>query len=109
MERGAASVVGERLGMKIGVSYDQGTSKYRLYVDALFASAQSAGSDVDAVWLSGADRAVDTAALEQIDGLLLTGGADVEPQRYGREDARPLCATRPGRDDAELAILARAF
>src|SRR4051812_49152800 len=45
--------------------------------------------------------------LSRIDGLILAGGGDVEPGRYGAE-AHPLVqASRPERDDSELD-LARA-
>ena len=41
------------------------------------------------------------------DGLLLTGGGDIEPCRYGQETTRSV-AIRPERDQAELA-LCRAY
>ncbi|MFG1791027.1 gamma-glutamyl-gamma-aminobutyrate hydrolase family protein [Nocardia sp. NPDC049149] len=45
----------------------------------------------------------------RLDGLLLTGGADVAPDRYGAP-AHPLTYTRPDRDDSEFRLfeLARA-
>jgi putative glutamine amidotransferase len=93
------------------LSYDQGTPKYRLYVGALLAAAEQAGVDdeVEAVWLAGAGKPFDPADLAAIDGLLMTGGADVEPQRYGFLDPDRICETFPGRDDAEIAILEGAI
>jgi putative glutamine amidotransferase len=47
--------------------------------------------------------------LERIDGLMLTGGADIDPSSYG---ARPHAETRgsvPARDRAELALSRRAI
>ncbi len=95
--------------MKIGLSYDQGSPKYRLYVGALMAAAEQRNIDVQPFWLASPDRDLDATALETIDGLLLTGGADVEPARYGREDAAQMCGTADGRDPVELRILERAF
>ncbi|HUN30332.1 MAG TPA: gamma-glutamyl-gamma-aminobutyrate hydrolase family protein [Alphaproteobacteria bacterium] len=95
--------------MKIGLSYDQGTPKYRLYTGALMAAAEQAGIDVQPFWLAGADRETDWTAIQTMDGLLLTGGADVEPSRYGRGDAEAACTTYPGRDDIEWAILDAAL
>lgn len=47
------------------------------------------------------------AVLDLIDGLMLAGGADIDPSRYG-EDAHPeTTGTVPERDDFEIA-LARA-
>ncbi len=49
------------------------------------------------------------AVLPRLDALLLTGGPDVEPSRYGQQpgaDTQP--PSRP-RDEAELGLLAAAF
>lgn len=51
---------------------------------------------------------LDTAALEalcaRLDGLLLTGGADIDPARYG-EERLPACGElEPERDELELAL-----
>jgi putative glutamine amidotransferase len=51
----------------------------------------------------------DAAALvARLDGLVLAGGADVEPARYGAV-AHPTTRTRPDRDAGELAVLAAAL
>jgi putative glutamine amidotransferase len=106
---------GRRLGrrtqsaVKIGLSYDQGSPKYRLYTGALMAAAEQAGVDVQPFWLAGADRETDWTAIQTMDGLLLTGGADIEPQRYGLNDTGSLCTTYPGRDDIEWSILDAAL
>jgi putative glutamine amidotransferase len=46
-------------------------------------------------------------ALELIDGLMLAGGADIDPAAYGHERHRETVATVPERDEFEIA-LARA-
>ncbi|MFI5931227.1 gamma-glutamyl-gamma-aminobutyrate hydrolase family protein [Actinoplanes sp. NPDC051494] len=48
---------------------------------------------------------VDADVLDLLDGLLLSGGADLEPELYGAEPG-PLTVTRPERDAAEM-LLAR--
>jgi putative glutamine amidotransferase len=95
--------------VKIGLSYDQGTPKYRLYAGALLAAAEAAGIDVQPVWLAGVDMPLDRAALGTIDGLVLTGGPDVEPKRYAFADEQGVCQTAQGRDDVEWEILRTAF
>ncbi|WP_433057449.1 gamma-glutamyl-gamma-aminobutyrate hydrolase family protein [Dactylosporangium sp. CS-033363] len=51
----------------------------------------------------------DAAALiGRLDGLVLAGGADIEPGRYGAE-AHPTTKTRPDRDAGELTLLAAAL
>jgi putative glutamine amidotransferase len=109
---GRASFVGlpaNGRGVKIGLSYDQGSPKYRLYAGALMAAAERANIEVQPFWLAGAERETDRVAIETMDALLLTGGADIEPQRYGFLDHEQLCATKPERDIVEWEILEAAF
>lgn len=48
--------------------------------------------------------------LDRLDGLVLTGGADIDPARYGAPPHAETSATRPDRDESEFAFfeLARA-
>jgi gamma-glutamyl-gamma-aminobutyrate hydrolase PuuD len=46
--------------------------------------------------------------LGSIDGLVLSGGADVDPRRYGAQ-AHPLSAAHPDRDEWELQLLRHAL
>jgi putative glutamine amidotransferase len=95
--------------MKIGLSFDQGGPEYRLYVGALLVAAERARIEVQTFWLAGSARPFERELLETIDGLVLTGGADVEPRRYGSRDPQNRCKPFPGRDAAEFLILDRAF
>lgn len=45
--------------------------------------------------------------IEHLDGLLLTGGADVEPERYGHDNHASV--TEPLRDELEFALLDAAI
>src|SRR5439155_12555560 len=47
--------------------------------------------------------------LDALDGLLLSGGADLDPASYGAEAHRETIAVRPDRDAAELALLEAAL
>lgn len=49
-----------------------------------------------------------TDVLGALDGLIITGGADVSPERYG-EAAGPRTVTRPTRDEAEMLLLRAAL
>lgn len=95
--------------LRIGLSYDQGTPKYRLYLGAMLAAADWLGQPVEVIWLAGAAQSLDREATRTVDGLILTGGADVEPGRYGSTDADGDCKIWPGRDETELAILDSAL
>ena len=53
---------------------------------------------------------VDAAAVAgRLDGVLLTGGTDVNPDRYGAEPHRQLIAPEDERDDFEFALFAGAL
>jgi putative glutamine amidotransferase len=95
--------------VKIGLSFDQGDPAYRLYVGALLVAAERANIEIQTFWLAGVERPFDRQMLEFIDGLVLTGGADVEPRRYGFDDRSELCESFPGRDEVELEMLDAAF
>ncbi|WP_064745318.1 gamma-glutamyl-gamma-aminobutyrate hydrolase family protein [Pseudonocardia acaciae] len=46
--------------------------------------------------------------MARVDGLLLAGGPDIDPARYGEVRAPETQPARPARDEAELAALAAA-
>jgi putative glutamine amidotransferase len=48
------------------------------------------------------------AALEGVDGLLLTGGDDVAPERYGETAHPTVVAPEPGRDEFEIGLVTAA-
>lgn len=43
-------------------------------------------------------------ALDGVDGVLLTGGVDVDPQLYGADETHPTVEIDPVRDDYELTL-----
>jgi putative glutamine amidotransferase len=45
----------------------------------------------------------------RLDGLVLAGGADVDPARYGEEPGEHTTVTRPDRDASEVAVLQTAL
>jgi putative glutamine amidotransferase len=48
------------------------------------------------------------AALEGLDGLILTGGDDVAPARYGETPHPKTVEVEPGRDEFEVALITEA-
>jgi len=48
------------------------------------------------------------SALEGVDGLLLTGGDDVEPARYGEPAHATVVESEPGRDEFEIGLIQAA-
>ena len=71
------------------------------YVDAVLASG---GLPV------GLPQRVDPAMyVDRLDGLILAGGADIDPKQYDREPDPDLGPTDPGRDEFELSMAGLAI
>ncbi len=76
-------------------------------------AAQKQADYLDAVAAAGGDPVVIShvdgpAALAGFSGLLLTGGSDVDPARYGQPPHPDTNAPDPDRDAFELAVVAQA-
>ncbi len=74
-----------------------------------------------ALWLRAADPAIDIvdlstlgpdeakSAIEPCDGIVFTGGPDIDPARYGKEEEREYCGEiDTQRDEMELAVFGHA-
>ena len=97
----------EASGMRIGLSYHGGDHDYEAYPAALLRRAAALGISLDTIWLAGDGRPTQIDALGELDAVLLTGGADVEPPRYGHPDEEGHCKTKPERDGVEWDLLER--
>jgi putative glutamine amidotransferase len=71
------------------------------YADAV------AGAGGEPVLLPTASVTADVVA--RLDGLVLAGGADIDPARYGHEPGPHTAVTRPDRDASEVAVLQAAL
>jgi putative glutamine amidotransferase len=74
------------------------------YADAVLAAG---GAPVLLPAASGSDQVAEAVAA-RLDGLVVTGGADVGPHRYGQEPAPHTVSWRDDRDTWELALLRAA-
>ncbi|MDZ4744937.1 MAG: gamma-glutamyl-gamma-aminobutyrate hydrolase family protein [bacterium] len=91
--------------MKIAVSKASGSVKYGNYGAWL----RAADPEIEIVDCIGMTPEQAVLALEECDGLVLSGGADVEPERYGQPEKRPLCHDcDPARDVLEIALVKAA-
>jgi putative glutamine amidotransferase len=52
---------------------------------------------------------ISAGVVARLDGLVLAGGADIDPARYGQSPGSHTTVVRPDRDDAELAVLRAAL
>ncbi|GAC1546687.1 MAG: gamma-glutamyl-gamma-aminobutyrate hydrolase family protein [Acidimicrobiales bacterium] len=93
------------LALLIGADPPHRHSVHRAYADAIWAVG------VTPVLLAvpppyAVDRFV--AAAMACDGIVLSGGGDVDPASYGEETTADLMSTDPDRDAAELAVVRAA-
>lgn len=58
-----------------------------------------------AVLLPAPDHRPPQAIMEPFDGLLMIGGGDVDPSRYGAADHPAQYAVDPGRDELEIGLI----
>jgi putative glutamine amidotransferase len=77
-----------------------------LVADSYVSSIQRAGA---IAILLPVDRRAPLELLDRIDGLLLIGGADIDPSSYGAPSEPATESTYPDRDAFELALLAGAL
>ena len=99
---GASAVVSV---LRIGLSYHAGGPEYDAYASALERRAAAMDVPVECVWLAGSNQDLDANALESVEAICMTGGADVDPAKYGRAEATEQCSLDPRRDRIEWAIL----
>lgn len=93
--------------MRIGLSFHGGDADYEDYPKALHRRAHMLGLDLDTLWLARANEDARLELLDSLDALVLTGGPDVAPHRYGFADPLGHCKTNPQRDAVEWEILER--
>src|SRR5919108_1407276 len=74
-------------------------------LDDYLASVEQAGARARVLEVSESPRKV----LDEIDGLLLTGGGDVDPVLYGEERHESVEDAEPGRDEFEIDLARRAM
>lgn len=91
--------------MKIAISRASGSPSYERYAPWL----QAADERVTVVDMHAMSAADASNKLADCDGLVLSGGPDVDPARYDAEHRRALCQVIDAeRDERELALIERA-
>ncbi len=87
--------------LRVGLSKEYTHKNYTVWLHSLDRS-------VVVVDLWSLDRTTAYDTLESLDALILTGGEDVDPDRYGQADQAPRCEINASRDTFELALLVLA-
>lgn len=87
----------------IGISASKPSSVGRDYVEAV----RRAGGIPLIIPITG-DEAELEGILDAVDGVLMTGGEDVEPARYGEQPHPKLGKVNPERDDFDIRLIRMA-
>jgi putative glutamine amidotransferase len=74
-------------------------------LDDYVASVEASGGKARVLEIGESPRAL----LSEIQGLLLTGGGDVDPAFYGEDRHPAVCDAEPGRDEFEIDLARRAM
>jgi putative glutamine amidotransferase len=82
-------------------------------VAVTYEDAKKAGPYADALRLVGLEPVLISAdqpwSLKGLDGLLISGGCDIDPKRYGQERAPETQEPNPWRDCMEIGLLGEAL
>jgi putative glutamine amidotransferase len=90
--------------LHIGISYvKKNDPHYGNYSKAILHAAQSLGYEVKI-----SDLSEHPEQIKEIDGILFTGGADVDPIRYGKPELRAISKIEPDRDTIEFDLADKA-
>lgn len=90
--------------LTIGLSYaPEGQPKTQKYLDALKHAALNLGHDIELI-----DLYTSPGRAKDVDGILFTGGSDVDPGRYGKSEEASRCEIDPARDESEFALAKQA-
>jgi len=91
--------------LKIGFSRASVEEKYQLYIKWL----KVVDPSFEYINFYRMDIPDALKALDNCSGFVLTGGADIHPAHYGKEEEKNRCETDPDRDILELALIEKAI
>lgn len=92
----------------IGLTCDGDLEGHRIFLNSAYIAAVSQAGGIPLLLPPGSQEMADQY-LKIIDGLLLTGGGDVDPRFYGEEPKEGLGRVLRERDEFELYITRRAL
>jgi putative glutamine amidotransferase len=81
----------------------------RAYVNGTYIRAVQAAGGIPVLLTPHFTPEVQAALWQRLDGLLLTGGGDIEPARFGQPRHPSVDDVSPARDDLEIGLTRRAL
>jgi putative glutamine amidotransferase len=94
----------EKNKLIIAISKGHGSNHYINYIPWIKSSEKDL-EIIDMIEMNPEEAAI---ALEKCDGLVLSGGADVDPAKYGKESEISRCEVDSRRDSIEFALIKKA-
>lgn len=92
----------------ITTSVTVGTTPERAYVNGAYIEAVQAAGGIALLLTPHFTSEVQAALWQRLDGLVLTGGGDIEPARFGQPRHPAVDDVSPARDELELGLTRRA-
>lgn len=86
-----------------------GGSVRAVHVRTSYTGAVWAAGGLPVVYGAPADEAAVSAVLDYVGGVLLTGGGDIDPARFGQEPHAAVFGVDPERDDLDLRLAREAL
>jgi putative glutamine amidotransferase len=99
-------MVAPLIGITTSVTVDK--TPERAYVNGAYIRAVQAAGGIPVLLTPQFAPEVQAALWRRLDGLLLTGGGDIEPARFGEAGHPTVADVSPARDDLELGLTRRA-
>ena len=99
-------MVAPLIGITTSVTIDE--IPERAYVNGTYIRAVQAAGGIPVLLTPHFTPEVQAALWQRLDGLVLTGGGDIEPERFGEERHPAVDWVSPARDDLELGLTRRA-
>jgi putative glutamine amidotransferase len=93
----------------VSMSLTVGTTPERAYVNLAYLRAVEQAGGIPVPLPPGLAPPTREALWRRLDALVLTGGGDVDPARFGEAPHATVYDVSPARDDLELALTARAL
>jgi putative glutamine amidotransferase len=99
-------MVAPLIGITTSVTVDK--TPERAYVNGAYIRAVQAAGGIPVLLTPHFTSEVQVALWPRLDGLVLTGGGDIEPSRFGEVGHPTVDEVSPARDDLELGLTRRA-
>jgi putative glutamine amidotransferase len=100
-------MVAPLIGITTSVSVDK--TPERAYVNGTYIRAIQAAGGIPVLLTPHFTAEVQAALWQRLDGLVLTGGGDIDPARFGEERHPAVDEVSPARDDLEIGLTRRAL